>query len=77
MTPGTVTLSPELQALLDSSPDAVLVVDRTGAIVALNRRTEMLFATTAEQLMGKPVEVLLPGRLRESHAAARSAYSRS
>jgi diguanylate cyclase (GGDEF)-like protein/PAS domain S-box-containing protein len=77
MTPENNVLSPELQALLDGSPDSVLVVDRAGAIVALNRRTEMLFATTAEQLLGRPVEVLIPARLRESHAAARAAYSRS
>lgn len=67
----------DLQELLNASPDAVLVVDRAGAIVALNRRTEALFATPAEQLRGRPVEVLLPARVRERHAAARSAYSRA
>ncbi len=75
--PHSQELSADLQALLDASPDAVLIVDRTGAIVAINRRTEILFATTAEQLRGRPVETLLPERLREAHAAARSAYSRT
>jgi len=65
----------ELQALLDASPDAVLLVDRAGTIAALNRRAEALFATTAGQLRGKPIEALLPERLRERHASARAAYA--
>jgi diguanylate cyclase (GGDEF)-like protein/PAS domain S-box-containing protein len=76
----TLTTRPfrgELQALLDASPDAVLVVDRTGGITALNQRLATLFGTTASQLLGKPVEVLLPERLREAHTGAREAYSRS
>jgi diguanylate cyclase (GGDEF)-like protein/PAS domain S-box-containing protein len=71
----TDTLAPELRALLDASPDAVLIVDRAGRIVALNRRAETLFGTTAERLQGQPVELLLPARLREAHASARAAYA--
>ena len=65
----------EIQALLEASPDAVLIVDGTGQIVALNRRVETLFATTAEQLRGRSVEALLPERARRAHAAARAAYA--
>ncbi|HEX2451420.1 MAG TPA: EAL domain-containing protein [Gemmatimonadales bacterium] len=68
-------LPPDLQALLDASPDAVLVADRAGRIVALNRVLATLFGTTPEPLLGELVEVLLPVRLRERHAAARAAYS--
>jgi len=68
-------LSAELQALLDESPDAVLIVDRTGTIVALNRRAESLFGMAAERMRGRPVEGLIPRRLRKAHAAARAAYS--
>jgi diguanylate cyclase (GGDEF)-like protein/PAS domain S-box-containing protein len=67
---------PEIQALLDSSPDAVLIVDRAGRIVALNRRVEALFATTA-RLLGEPVEMLVPVRAREAHASARAGYTAS
>jgi diguanylate cyclase (GGDEF)-like protein/PAS domain S-box-containing protein len=77
MTPDGGPLSGELQALLDTSPDAVLVVDRAGTIVALNHRTEMLFGTAAAQLLGKPVEALLPARLRQSHAKSRAEYGRA
>ena len=68
-------VAPELRALLDASPDAVLIVDRAGRIVALNPRVETLFATTAERLQGRSVETLLPERARKAHASARAAYS--
>jgi PAS domain S-box-containing protein len=68
-------IAPELRALLDASPDAVLVVDGVGRIVALNPRVETLFATSAERLQGRSVEALLPERAREAHASARVAYS--
>lgn len=67
----------ELQALLDASPDAVLVVDRTGTIVAHNRRLELLFGCRPEDLTGRSVDRLVPERLRRTHAAARAAYSAS
>jgi PAS domain S-box-containing protein len=47
-------LAPEVQALLDASPDAVVIVDRAGRVVALNHRAEALFATTADRLGGNP-----------------------
>ena len=65
----------ELRALLDASPDAVLLVDRTGSVVALNGRVEMLFGTTADRLQGRPVEILLPERARAAHTADRTAYA--
>lgn len=68
-------VSPELRALLDASPDAVLVVDRAGRIVALNPWVETLFGTTADRLQGRSVETLLPERARKAHASARAAYT--
>jgi diguanylate cyclase (GGDEF)-like protein/PAS domain S-box-containing protein len=68
-------LPPDHQAVLDASPDAVLIVGRGGAVVALNRRAEALFGVTGEQLRGQPVEVLIPARVRRAHAAARAAFA--
>jgi diguanylate cyclase (GGDEF)-like protein/PAS domain S-box-containing protein len=68
-------LYPDLRALIDASPDAVLIVDRAGTVVALNRPAETLFAVVGDQLRGQPVEVLVPTRLRKAHAAARGAYA--
>jgi diguanylate cyclase (GGDEF)-like protein/PAS domain S-box-containing protein len=67
--------APELQSVLDASADGVLVIDRRGVIVALNHGTEVLFGATAQELRGRSVETLVPRRLRDAHAAARSAYT--
>jgi diguanylate cyclase (GGDEF)-like protein/PAS domain S-box-containing protein len=75
MTYASHVLSPELRAMLEASPDAVLIVDRKGTIIAVNGRVEHLFAARAEQLQGRPVEVLLPGRARRAHAATRKGYA--
>jgi diguanylate cyclase (GGDEF)-like protein/PAS domain S-box-containing protein len=69
------TITPELQALLDSSPDAVLIVDRAGCIVALNHRAEAVFGWSGAELRGRLVEALLPKAQRAGHVAARAAYT--
>jgi diguanylate cyclase (GGDEF)-like protein/PAS domain S-box-containing protein len=65
----------EHQAVLDASPDAIVIVDRAGTVVALNRQAEAFFAVSSARLRGRPVEALLPARLREAHATARAAYA--
>lgn len=70
-------VSPELRALLDASPDPVLVVDGAGRIAAHNQRLELLFALPEDRLLGRPVELLLPERHRRAHVAARGAYRHS
>jgi len=75
MAPEHPELVSDLQAVLDASPDAVVIVDRAGTVVALNQQAATLFAVTGDQLRGRPVEALLPARLREAHATARAAYA--
>ena len=60
--------------LLDAAPDAMIMVDRDGQIVLLNSQTEKLFGYTREELIGRPVEILVPERLRSKHPAHRIAY---
>jgi diguanylate cyclase (GGDEF)-like protein/PAS domain S-box-containing protein len=67
----------ELGRLLDTSPDAVLLVNRAGIIVAVNGRVEALFGVSARELRGHPVEVLLPARFREHHRKARTDYGQT
>jgi diguanylate cyclase (GGDEF)-like protein/PAS domain S-box-containing protein len=67
----------ELRRLLDTSPDAVLLVDRAGIIAALNARAEAMFGTSARQLRGRAVEVLLPARFRAGHVKARADYGQA
>jgi protein-histidine pros-kinase len=55
--------------LLDAMPDAVLVADRNGCLVQANSQAVSLFGYARNELLGQPVEMLLPERLRAHHVA--------
>lgn len=63
-----------LAAFLDLSPDALIVVDTTGMIVLVNTQLEMLFGYGHDELIGQPIECLLPEHLRAAHVAKRTHY---
>ncbi len=68
-------LSPEkYRQLLETAPDAMVVVDLQGTIVFANAQTERLFGHTPAALLGKPLDVLVPGRFRKSHFAHVARY---
>ncbi len=60
--------------LLEAAPDAILEVDRGGHIRLINRVTEQLFGYEREELLGQPVELLIPEQLRGKHVHHRSLY---
>ena len=62
------------QGLFDSSPDAIVVTNLEGQIVRVNAQVEALFGYRAGQLLGQPVEILLPERFQEVHPQHRSDY---
>jgi PAS domain S-box-containing protein len=62
------------RALLESAPDAMVIVDASGAIVLVNSQTERVFGYPREELLGQPVEVLVPPRFRSQHPAHRTNY---
>jgi len=64
----------DYQAVFDASPDGILVVDRQGRIRALNPMAETLFGFTRDELVGQPVEMLVPDRVRAFHGGHREAY---
>lgn len=66
----------KFRALLEAAPDAIVIVDREAHILIVNAQTEKLFGYSREELLGKPVEVLVPKRLRAQHQIHRSGYSR-
>lgn len=53
----------------------MVVVDAAGRIVLVNARTEAMFGYERRELLGQPVEVLIPERLRDSHAGLRADYN--
>jgi PAS domain S-box-containing protein len=62
------------RALLESAPDAVLIVDAAGQILLVNQQTEVLFGYPREELVNKPIETLLPEHARVSHVRQRNHY---
>jgi len=66
-----------LRALLDAAPDAMVITDHHGAIIFVNAQTETLFGYGREELVGKPVEILLPEQLRPSHPRHRLSYQQA
>ena len=64
----------KFRGLLESAPDAIIIVDNTGNIVLVNAQTETLFGYPRESLLGRPVEMLVPERLRGGHHLHRDSY---
>jgi two-component system, NtrC family, sensor kinase len=63
------------QSLLEAAPDAIVIVDRDGRIVITNGQTERLFGYDRSELVGQPVEHLLPERIRSRHVHHRTHYT--
>ncbi len=60
--------------LLDAAPDAIIEADQDGCILTLNAATEASFGYSRQELLGQPVEVLVPDHVRGSHAGRRAEY---
>jgi PAS domain S-box-containing protein len=56
-----------IRTLLDSAPDAILIVNQERRIVLVNSQTEKLFGYRRDELLQQPVEILVPERLAENH----------
>ena len=66
---------PTFRALLEAAPDAMVLADLQGQIVLVNSQAEQLFQFERSQLLGQPVEVLLPTRFHAHHRHHRTGYS--
>jgi two-component system NtrC family sensor kinase len=64
----------QFRALLEAAPDAILIVDATGRIVMPNSQAERVFGYDRAELIGQPVELLLPQELLAAHVRHRADY---
>jgi formate hydrogenlyase transcriptional activator len=67
----------QFRALFEYSPDAIVVTDGAGRIAAMNSRVESVFGYTRSELLGQPVETLVPERFRGTHPHHRGEYVRT
>jgi len=63
--------------LLEAAPDAIVIVNGSGRIELVNAQTEKLFGYSREEMIGQPVEMLIPPRFRGQHAGHRHGYYQS
>jgi PAS domain S-box-containing protein len=63
------------RALLESAPDAMIITDEGSHIQLVNAQTERLFGYTRAELVGQPVEILIPANLADRHRQHRAAYA--
>lgn len=66
-----------LRQLVDCAPTGLITTNENGQILDVNPEAERQFGYTLDELRGRPVEMLIPGHLRESHTQERLAYSRA
>jgi PAS domain S-box-containing protein len=64
----------QFRALLESAPDAMVIVSKDGRIKLVNAQTEKLFGYARAELLGNTVEMLVPARFRDQHPHHRSGY---
>ena len=60
--------------MLDAAPDGLVLVDADGAMLVVNRRMEVMFGYDRVQMLGQPVDTLLPETARGAHERHRQQY---
>jgi PAS domain S-box-containing protein len=61
--------------LLEAAPDAIVIVDADGRIAMVNQQAERVFGYERAELLGQPIEILLPEQFRAAHVGHRQTYS--
>ena len=74
---GGMDLLSRFQAMLDTVPDGIVIIDAVGRIQTYNRACERLFGWTAQEVMGQNVKMLMPAPYREEHDGYLQRYHRT
>src|SRR5687768_7545376 len=64
----------KFRGLLEAAPDAIVGVGADGRIALVNGQTERLFGYGRDELIGQPVEILVPDGAKAGHPTHRAAY---
>ncbi len=64
----------DFEAILDSAPDSMLLIDEAGIIRFANQQFERVFGYTRNDIIGQPVELLVPDEYRSHHPGLRQDY---
>ncbi|MGZ8903579.1 MAG: PAS domain S-box protein, partial [Methylobacter sp.] len=67
-------LEQRFRQAVESAPNAIVMINESGTIVMVNLQTETSFGYSRSELIGQPVEILVPERFRDGHAGFRHAY---
>lgn len=64
----------KFRGLLESAPDAVVIVQEDGKIALVNRQAELMFGYSRTEMVDQPIEMLIPARYRQQHTGYRIGY---
>jgi two-component system, LuxR family, sensor kinase FixL len=64
----------QFRLVVEATPNGMIMVDAAGRVAMLNSQAERMFGHTRSELVGKPVEVLVPERFRATHPAMRATF---
>ena len=65
----------KFRALLETAPDSIVIVNEEGRIELVNKQTESIFGYDRSELIGQPMEMLMPERFRHAHVRHRIGYT--
>ena len=74
MSPTRERAAARFQAAVESSPAGMIMVNASGAIVLLNREVERLFGYARNELLGRPIELLVPQGVSGRHPDYRANF---